>query len=105
MGFRGGNGPFGAHLPPRLRLGGKYGPLRPISHPQTMENREFTARIHCFTTITRTKYHCLDASVFARNDIIFGMTSCRGAAGAGATGASAPVDIRQRVRRTRPQND
>ena len=57
MGFRGGNGPFGAHLPPRLRLGGKYGPLRPISHPQTMENREFTARIHCFTTITRTKYH------------------------------------------------
>ena len=58
MGFRGGNGPFGAHLPPRLRLGGKYGPLRPISHPQTMENREFTARIHCFTTITRTKYHC-----------------------------------------------
>ena len=29
----------------------------------------------------------------------------RGAAGAGATGASAPVVIEQRVRRTRPQND
>ena len=29
----------------------------------------------------------------------------RGAAGAGATGASAPVEIWQRVRRTRPQNE
>ena len=32
-------------------------------------------------------------------------TLYRGAAGTGATGASAPVEIWQRVRRTRPQND
>ena len=38
-------------------------------------------------------------------DAICKVSMCRGAASAGATGASAPVEIWQRVRRTRPQND
>ena len=67
MGFRGGNGPFGAHLPPRLRLGGKYGPSRPLLPPQTLEKRSFTAGKRFLTEKCRTKYQFLRLGFYERN--------------------------------------
>ena len=54
--FWGKRGLFGAYLPPRLRLGGKYGPSRPLLPPQTLEKRSFTAGKRFLTEKCRTKY-------------------------------------------------
>ena len=56
-GFMGGKSAFWGSFTPSATPRGKYGPSRSISHPQTLEIREFMAQIHCLTT--RTKYHFL----------------------------------------------